>query len=89
MRSNPTYYTDDPTEFLIDILLMRPAPQQLIERRAVECGFSTDQLNRAKRKLGIVTFKERGTMSGKWYWARPEHVALIPPNRKQQKVSPS
>jgi hypothetical protein len=51
----------NPVAFLDLILCTRPVRKQRIEQRAVEFGFSLDQLNRAKRKLGVIAFKERGT----------------------------
>ena len=72
------YQTDPPT-FLLDMLCTRPVSKQLIDKRATAHGFHRDQLYRAKRKLGVVAFKERGTMSGGWYWALPQHA---PPERQ-------
>jgi hypothetical protein len=71
-------YTTDPTVFLTDVLIARPAPKKLINERAAACGFSRDQLYRAKRKLRVVAFKERGSMAGGWYWALPQHAPKNP-----------
>jgi hypothetical protein len=67
-------YTTDPAVFLTDVLIARPAPKKLIDERAAACGFSLDQLDRAKKKLGVVAFKKRGSMTGGWYWALPQHA---------------
>jgi hypothetical protein len=59
--------------FLLNILANGPTPVTVIEERASACGFSKDRLNRAKRKINIVTFKE-GKRDGRWFWALPEHA---------------
>jgi hypothetical protein len=46
----------------------------LIEERAAERGFSKDQLKRAKQKMEITAFKERGVVEGPWFWALPQHA---------------
>jgi hypothetical protein len=74
----------DPAAFLDLILCARPVRKQRIEQRAAEFGFSLDQLDRAKKKLGVIAFKERGTTSGGWYWALPEHAAMIPANKRER-----
>ena len=61
-----------PVTFLQTILANGPVPTKIIEQRAAECGFSKDQLDRAKRKIGVKTFKETGTMEGQWFWCLPE-----------------
>jgi hypothetical protein len=67
------HQTDTPT-FLLDMLCAGPVPKKLINTQAAAHGFHRDQLYRAKRKLGVVAYKERGAMSGGWYWALPKHA---------------
>ena len=61
-----------PVTFLQTILTNGPVTVRIIEQRAAECGFSKDQLDRAKRKIGVKTFKETGTIEGQWFWCLPE-----------------
>jgi hypothetical protein len=51
-----------------------PQRVAVVEERAAAHGFSKDQLDRAKKKMGIVAFKEGGKLDGKWYWALPQHA---------------
>jgi hypothetical protein len=62
-----------PVVFLMNILANGPAPRKIIEERATVCGFSKDQLDRAKRKIGGVAFKE-ATANGQWLWCLPQHA---------------
>jgi hypothetical protein len=75
MKSNT--YPRDAADFLETILAARPAPKKLIDKHAAMHKFSADQLYRAKKKLGIVTSKQRGTMTGGWSWALPQHTPKI------------
>jgi putative DNA primase/helicase len=59
--------------FLLDILANGPVLKKIIEDRAAAHGFSEDQLQRAKGRMGIVSFKEK-LMQGRWYWALPQHA---------------
>jgi hypothetical protein len=68
------------SNFLLDILMNGPVPTKLIEERAAARKFSKDQLDRAKKKIGIVSFKEPGKFDGQWLWALPEHA----PNKESQ-----
>jgi hypothetical protein len=45
-----------------------PLPVKTIEERAVVRGFSKDQLDRAKKKMGVVSFKEK-VLQGRSFWA--------------------
>jgi len=60
--------------FLLDLLGNGPAPQSHIEERAAAHGFSIDQIRRAKTKMAIMAFKEKGVEHGKWMWALPQHA---------------
>jgi DNA polymerase I-like protein with 3'-5' exonuclease and polymerase domains len=72
-----------PMVFLQDVLTSGPVPMATIEERGAARGFSKDQLHRAKRKLGIVAFKEAKTLQGRWFWALPQHAPL-PEERKPE-----
>ena len=52
----------------------RPKLQGEIVDEGTQLGFTERQLKTAKRKLGIMSFKEPGVMNGPWYWQRPEVV---------------
>jgi hypothetical protein len=60
--------------FLFTILANGPVAVKLIEERASAHGFSKHQLDRAKRKIGIGTFREKGKFDGGWFWALPQHA---------------
>jgi DNA polymerase len=63
-----------PVMLLMNVLANGPAPRKLIEERGAACGFSKDQLNRAKTKMGVVAFKEKGAFAGQWFWALAGHI---------------
>ena len=59
--------------FLLDILANGQVPRGVIEERAIAHGYGSDQLHRAKRKLGIIAFRE-AVFQGRWFWALPQHA---------------
>jgi hypothetical protein len=61
--------------FLMNLLANGPTAVKVIEDRATKHGFSIDQLRRAKRRMGVVVFKEEGTMEGSWFWALAQHAS--------------
>jgi hypothetical protein len=46
-----------------------PAPKKLVDERATMRGFSEDQLKRAKSKMGVIAFKEKGKMEAPGFGA--------------------
>jgi hypothetical protein len=54
--------------FLLDILANGAVAKSVVEKRAAARGFSIQQLDRAKKRMGIVTFKEGGKFEGQWFW---------------------
>jgi putative DNA primase/helicase len=60
--------------FLMNLLASGPMEIKIIEDKATERGFSRDQLHRAKRKIGVVAFKQAGTIEGHWFWALTQHA---------------
>jgi hypothetical protein len=70
------YPIDGVPGILVDILYARSTgvPKRIIDERARAHGLSRDQLYRAKRKLGVVAVKQKGTMRGGWYWILPEYA---------------
>jgi hypothetical protein len=60
--------------FLMNLLASGPVEMKSIEDKAAERGFTIEQLRRAKRKMGIVAFKQAGTMEGHWFWALAQHA---------------
>jgi hypothetical protein len=60
--------------FLLDLLAKRPVLATAIQKRGATQGFSKKQLWRAKRLLGIISFRKEGYgFEGRWYWARAQH----------------
>ena len=61
-------------EFVRDILSAGPVLQKIIVERGAIKGFSLDQLKRAQRAIGAISFKRRGeNLSSPWMWCLPEH----------------
>ena len=60
--------------FLMNLLANGPVAMKTIEDKSAEHRFSKDQLHRAKRKMGVVAFKEEGTLEGHWFWALAQHA---------------
>ena len=60
--------------FLMNLLASGPVAMKTIEDKATKGGFTIEQLRRAKRKMGIVAFKQEGTMEGHWSWALVQHA---------------
>jgi hypothetical protein len=73
-----------PVVFLQDILTSGPVLVSAIEERGTARGFSKDQLTRAKKKLGVVTFHE-AKVQGRWFWALPQHA--LPPEQKSPETT--
>jgi DNA polymerase len=63
-----------PVMLIMDVLANGPAPKKLIEERGAARGFSMQQLDRAKKKMGVVAFKEKGAFTGQWFWALAQHA---------------
>lgn len=59
--------------FLRDTLANGPVLRTAIAERAAQRGFSEDQLDRAKRKIGAGAFKEKA-FQGRWFWALAQHM---------------
>ena len=60
--------------FLMNTLANGPVLIATIEEQGAARGFSKDQLDRAKKKMGVVAFKEQGKLDGQWFWALPQHA---------------
>jgi DNA polymerase I-like protein with 3'-5' exonuclease and polymerase domains len=60
--------------FLMNILANGPVAMKTVQDKAAERGFSLDQLKRTKRRMGIVAFKQEGTLEGHWFWALAQHA---------------
>jgi hypothetical protein len=58
----------------VDILINGPVPTTIIQQRAAAHGLTKKQLNRARKKIRIVAFKEIGKPNGKWFWALAPHA---------------
>jgi hypothetical protein len=44
-------------------------------------GIAEKTLRRAKKELGVKSWKERGKIDGEWFWELPK-VACHPPKRE-------
>ncbi len=73
--------THNPKTFLMTILANGPVLKNVIEAEATRQGFSADQLDRAKRKMGVVSYKKKGQMTGGWVWAKPQDA---PPKEEME-----
>ena len=60
--------------FLVDMLANGPVPLAAINERAAAHGYSKNQLDYARRKIGAIPFKEKGKFDGRWFLALPEHA---------------
>ncbi len=61
-------------EFLEDILAGGPVPSSQVKEEAEEAGISERTLARAKKKLGVIAFREGesgGRGKGQWLWKLP------------------
>jgi DNA polymerase I-like protein with 3'-5' exonuclease and polymerase domains len=65
---------DDIIIFLFNTLLNGPVRIKFIEEQAATYNFSKDQLDRVKKKIGIVAFREKGKLNGGWFWALTQHA---------------
>jgi DNA polymerase len=65
--------------FLHDVLTNGPARVEVVYERGAVRGFSVDQLKRAKRKMGVVAYKDG--WQGIWLWALPQHVPAETPRQ--------
>jgi DNA polymerase len=63
-------------EFLRDILIAAgvPVPRNIIHERGALKNYSADQLWRARKAIGAVSFKPRGKPNSPWFWTMPEHM---------------
>jgi AAA domain len=58
-------------EFLIERLEAGPAKRADLVEEAKEEGIAFATLKRAKKDLGIKSYKERGKVDGDWFWELP------------------
>src|SRR6476660_1355439 len=59
--------------FLLDILAKGPVQTTTIQKRGAAQGFTKKQLWRAKRLLGIISFRKGQGFEARWLWARAQH----------------
>ena len=60
--------------FLRDILAKRPVSATAIEKRGTEQGFTRKQLWRAKKLIGIISFRKGRGFEGRWFWTLPQNT---------------
>ena len=70
--------------FLMNLLTGGAVEMKTIEDKATERGFTIEQLRRAKRKMGIVAFKQTGTMEGHWFWALAQHAPSMEAKEREE-----
>jgi hypothetical protein len=59
------------TRFLEETLSNGPMPSNDVKAKAKEAGISNATLWRAKETLDIKASKERGNLTGEWWWRLP------------------
>ena len=62
---------DEAKDFLQSRLAMGPVPHQEIEDEAKARMIALATLRRAKKELGVRSFKKRGSTDGEWFWELP------------------
>ena len=60
--------------FLSDLLSKGPMLVEEIEDAVKGNGYSSSTIKRAKQFLGIKSYKETGSLEGKWFWQLPEEL---------------
>jgi hypothetical protein len=50
-----------------------PVLQKEIEAAAREIGIASRTLRRAKEAIGVVAWKEKGSLLGRWFWRMPPY----------------
>jgi hypothetical protein len=60
--------------FLMDLLAKGPVPAATIQKRGAEQKFTGKQLWRAKRLIGIISFKKGTGFEGRWFWTLPKNA---------------
>jgi len=62
-------------EFLNDVLAQGPVPASQVKEEAEEAGISERTLKRAKKRVGVITYREgelgEGRGAGRWMWKMP------------------
>jgi putative DNA primase/helicase len=68
-------------EFLIERLAAGRVKGDNIVTEAAEEGIAERTLRRAKKELGVKSYKEKGKTDGDWFWELPK-AATHPPQRE-------
>ena len=69
--------------FLTNTLTKKPVSATDIEKRGVEQGFTRKQLWRAKKLLGIISFRKGAGFEARWFWTLPQNTpATVNPRRR-------
>jgi putative DNA primase/helicase len=63
----------DAKEFLAEELASGPVAQGELKRRAHDADISEVTLRRAKKALGVIAAKGRGSLTGGWTWELPQN----------------
>lgn len=58
--------------FLSDLLSKGPMLVEEIEDAVKGNGYSPATIKRAKQSFGIESYKETGSLDGKWFWKLPD-----------------
>jgi hypothetical protein len=62
---------EEATDWLRERLAAGPVPANDIWKEAKAAGFAEATVKRAKRQLGVETFKAKGSLGGGWMWRFP------------------
>jgi hypothetical protein len=68
-----TRRTNDPKNFILDVLVSGPVPATTVQARGAERGFTRRQLRYAKERMPVVSYKDFGR-NAPWFWALSQHV---------------
>ena len=60
--------------FLMDLLAKGPVSATTVQKRGAEHGFTKMRLWRAKRLIGIISFKKGMGFEGRWFWTLPQNT---------------
>jgi hypothetical protein len=60
--------------FLMDLLAKGPVSATTVQKRGAEHGFTKMRLWRAKRLIGIISFKKGMGFDSRWFWMLPKNA---------------
>src|SRR6476469_1761907 len=60
--------------FLMDLLSKGPVSAATVQKRGAEHGFTKMRLWRAKRLIGVASFKKGMGFDSRWFWTLPKNA---------------